>query len=81
MSWRVPMKIVFPSCKNAVLNCLPQEKKLTAQQKAADRKARTRRLIAIGAGVESVLQRQVHEGDELNSFLDLLRIYDIGKEF
>lgn len=60
---------------------LAQEKKLTAQQKAADRKARTRRLIAIGAGVESVLQRQVHEGDELNNFLDLLRIYDIGKEF
>lgn len=60
---------------------LAQEKKLKAQQKEADRKARTRRLIAIGAGVESVLQRQVHEGDELNNFLEILRIYDIGKEF
>lgn len=52
---------------------LAQEKALEAKKKEADRKARTRRLIAIGAGVESVLGHPIHQGKELDDFLNSIR--------
>ena len=40
-----------------------QEKKLRAQQSQAERKARTKRLIEIGATVESVLGKPIDKED------------------
>ena len=42
-----------------------QKKQLEKQKKDADRKARTKRLIEIGASVESVLDREFKDGDNL----------------
>ena len=42
-----------------------QKKQLEKMQKAADRKARTKRLIEIGGAVESVLGRAFREDDHL----------------
>ena len=42
-----------------------QKKQLEKMQKAADRKARTKRLIEIGGAVESVLGRPFREDDHL----------------
>lgn len=42
-----------------------QKKQLEKMQKAADRKARTKRLIEIGGAVESVLGRSFREDDHL----------------
>ena len=49
-----------------------QEKKLRAQQSQAERKARTKRLIEIGATVESVLGKPITKDDlpKLKSFLE-----------
>jgi len=49
-----------------------QEKKLRAQQSQAERKARTKRLIEIGATVESVLGNPITKDDlpKLKSFLE-----------
>jgi len=49
-----------------------QEKKLRAQQSQAERKARTKRLIEIGATVESVLGKPIDKEDlpKLKSFLE-----------
>lgn len=48
-----------------------QEKKLIAQKREADRKARTRRLIQIGAEAESVLGRPI-TSDDLPFFRNFL---------
>ena len=42
-----------------------QKKLLEKQKKEADRKARTKRLIEIGASVESVLGRDFRDGDNI----------------
>ena len=42
-----------------------QKKLLEKQRKEADRKARTKRLIEIGASVESVLGRDFRDGDNI----------------
>ena len=42
-----------------------QKKLLEKQKKEADRKARTKRLIEIGASVESVLGREFRNGDNI----------------
>ena len=42
-----------------------QKKQLEKQQKEAERKARTHRLIMIGGVVESVLDREFVEGDDV----------------
>ena len=49
-----------------------QEKKLRAQQSQAERKARTKRLIEIGATVESVLGNPIEKEDlpKLKNFLE-----------
>ena len=49
-----------------------QEKKLRAQQSQTERKARTKRLIEIGATVESVLGKPITKDDlpKLKSFLE-----------
>lgn len=49
-----------------------QEKKLRAQQSQTERKARTKRLIEIGATVENVLGRPITKDDlpKLKSFLE-----------
>ena len=49
-----------------------QEKKLRAQQSQAERKARTKRLIEIGATVESVFGKPIEKEDlpKLKNFLE-----------
>ena len=49
-----------------------QEKKLRAQQSQTERKARTKRLIEIGATVENVLGKPITKDDlpKLKSFLE-----------
>ena len=49
-----------------------QEKKLKSQQSAEERKKRTKRLIEIGAAVESVLKNPIEKEDlpKLISFLE-----------
>jgi hypothetical protein len=49
-----------------------QERKLKAQQSQAERKKRTKRLIEIGATVESVLGKSINENDlpKLKEFLE-----------
>lgn len=49
-----------------------KEKRLKAQQKEQDRKARTKRLIEIGATVENVLGRPIYNDDlpKLKAFLE-----------
>ncbi|MBQ5934345.1 MAG: relaxasome subunit MobC [Lachnospiraceae bacterium] len=42
-----------------------QKQQLERQKKEADRKARTKRLIEIGASVESVLGREFTDGDNI----------------
>jgi len=52
---------------------MAQKKQLEKQKKDADRKARTRRLIVIGATVEKVLGREFRDDDDIRlaSFLRL----------
>lgn len=49
-----------------------KEKRLKAQQKEQERKARTKRLIEVGATVESVLGRPINKEDlpKLKMFLE-----------
>lgn len=49
-----------------------KEKRLRAQQKEQERKARTKRLIEVGATVESVLGRPINKEDlsKLKTFLE-----------
>lgn len=57
--------------QNRQMQLKAQEKKLIAQKKEAERKARTRRLIQIGAEAESVLGRPI-TSDDLPSFRKFL---------
>lgn len=49
-----------------------QEKKIIAQENAKARKARTKRLIEIGAAAESILGRPFQDND-LKKFLNFLK--------
>lgn len=49
-----------------------QEKKIIAQENAKARKARTKRLIEIGAAAESILGRPFQDND-LQNFLNFLK--------
>jgi uncharacterized protein (DUF2267 family) len=49
-----------------------QKKAILAREKQAERKARTKRLIEVGATVESVLGRPI-EQDELPKLLNFLK--------
>lgn len=49
-----------------------QEKKIIAQENAKARKARTKRLIEIGAAAESILGRPFQDND-LQKFLNFLK--------
>lgn len=49
-----------------------QEKKIIAQENAKARKARTKRLIEIGAAAESILERPFQDND-LQKFLNFLK--------
>lgn len=59
---------------------IEKEKKLIAQQKTQDRKARTKRLIEIGAIVESVLGRPIQQ-DELSNLKKFLQQQESRGEF
>lgn len=52
-----------------------QVKQLKARKSQEERKARTKRLIEIGASVESVLGRPI-EHDELPKLIDFLKIQE-----
>ena len=54
---------------------MAQKKQLEKQKKAADRKARTKRLIEIGASVESVLGREFTDGDYIR-LMNFLRLQE-----
>lgn len=49
-----------------------QEKKIITQEKAKERKLRTKRLIEIGAAAESILGRPFQDND-LQKFLNFLK--------
>lgn len=57
-----------------------QEKKLMAQKRDAERKARTHRLIQIGAEIESILGRPISQ-KELSIFSEFLLVYNFSNEF
>ena len=49
-----------------------RKKQLEQEKKADDRKKRTRRLIQIGAAVESVLNKEINE-DDIPKLIEFLR--------
>ena len=53
-----------------------QEKALKARKTEAERKQRTKRLINIGASVESVLGYPLPQGERLNIFLEKIRAFE-----
>lgn len=56
-----------------------QEKKIIAQENAKARKARTKRLIEIGAAAESILGRPFQDND-LQKFLNFLKQQETTQE-
>lgn len=56
-----------------------KKKKLEQQQKALERKARTKRLIETGAIIESVLGRPL-EKDEIEDIKKIIACYRLKKE-
>ena len=68
--WSAPLKSGFSYDVFTVYSALPAQ--LKARKSQEERKARTKRLIEIGAAVESVLNRPI-EHDELPKLIDFLK--------
>lgn len=54
-----------------------RENALRARRTAEERKQRTKRLVTIGASVESILGYQLPQGDALSAFLERLKALNV----